>query len=268
MRPHVAFLGLGEAGYAIASQLCENAHVTGFDPAWPTVPPGRPVRFTVTGGAAEAVAGAQLVIGLTAAADAPAALRSALGHTAPGAVYLDLATGSPELKREMAAAATAHRVTFADGVLMAPVLRLGMRTPILVSGPGAARAAGLLAGCGMDVTCLGGTVGEAAARKLLRSVVVKGLTALMVESLRTARAHGLEQWCYDHLVETLTELDGDVIRRLLDGTVRHSVRRVAEMEAAAEMVEASGETAAMTLATAQVLKSVPGRGVPLPEETP
>jgi 3-hydroxyisobutyrate dehydrogenase-like beta-hydroxyacid dehydrogenase len=261
MKPHVAFLGLGEAGYAIASGLSGHAHVTGFDPAWTD----RPAGFTVTGSAAEAAAGAHLVIGLTAAVDAPAALRSALGHTAPDAVYLDLATAIPDLKRELAAAAAAHGLTFAEGVLMAPVLGLGMRTPVLVSGPRAGRAAELLAGCGMDVTSLGGKVGEAAARKLLRSIVVKGLTALMVESLRVAQAQGLEQWCYDHLVDTLTELDGDIVRRLLDGTVRHSVRRVAEMEAAAEMAESSGETAAMTLATAQVLRSVPDRGVPRPE---
>ncbi|GAA0820154.1 DUF1932 domain-containing protein [Streptosporangium amethystogenes subsp. fukuiense] len=78
-------------------------------------------------------------------------------------------------------------------------------------------------------------LGEAAARKLLRSIVVKGLTALMVESLRVAESQGLGRWCYDHLVDTLTGLDGAVVRGLLDGTVAHSVRRVAEMEAAASM---------------------------------
>jgi 3-hydroxyisobutyrate dehydrogenase-like beta-hydroxyacid dehydrogenase len=260
VKPHVAFLGLGEAGHAIASDLCAYAPVTGFDPAWTE----RPVGYTVTAKAAEAVAGADLVIGLTTAADAPGALESALGHAAPGAVYLDLATASPALKRDMAATAAARGLTFAAGVLMAPVLRLGMRTPVLVSGPGAGRAAELLSACGMNVTSLAGDVGEAAARKLLRSIVVKGLTGLLVESLRTAEAQGLDEWCYEHLVATLTELDGDVVRRLLDGTVRHSVRRVAEMEAAAEMIESSGEPAAMTRATVEMLRSVPGRGVPRP----
>jgi len=260
VRPRVAFLGLGEAGYAIASGLSAHAHVTGFDPAWTD----RPVEFTVSGSAAEAVSGADVVIALTAAADAPGALESVLGKTADTAIYLDLSTSSPDLKRALAATATAHGLTFAEGVLMAPVLRLLVRTPVLTAGPGAARAAELLLACGMDIRSLGERVGEAAARKLLRSIVVKGLTALMVESLRAAESQGLERWCYDHLADTLTELDGDVIRKLLDGTVRHSVRRVAEMEAAAQMVTSAGEPAAMTLAVVEVLKSVPGRGVPLP----
>ncbi|WP_406315771.1 DUF1932 domain-containing protein [Streptosporangium sp. NBC_01639] len=258
MKPRVALLGLGEAGYAIASGLSTHAHVTGFDPAWTD----RPAGFTVLGSAAEAVAGAEVVIALTAAADAPGALASALGNTADGAVYLDLSTASPDLKRDLAATATAHGLTFAEGVLMAPVLRLLVKTPVLAAGPGAGRAAALLSACGMDITPLGGEVGEAAARKLLRSIVVKGLTALMVESLRVAETQGLGEWCYDHLVDTLTEVDGDVIRKLLDGTVRHSARRVAEMEAAASMAGTAGESAAMTRATVEVLRSVPGRGVP------
>lgn len=258
MKPRVAFLGLGEAGHAIASGLSAHAHVTGFDPAWT----GGPAGFTVSASAAEAVSGADVIIALTAAADAPGALESVLARTADTAIYLDLSTASPDLKRALAATATAHGLTFAEGVLMAPVLRLLARTPVLAAGPGAARAAELLSACGMDILSLGEQVGEAAARKLLRSIVVKGLTALMVESLRVAESQGLERWCYDHLVDTLTELDGDVVRRLLDGTVAHSVRRVAEMEAAASMARAAGQSAAMTLATAEVLKSVPGQGVP------
>jgi 3-hydroxyisobutyrate dehydrogenase-like beta-hydroxyacid dehydrogenase len=264
MRPHIALLGLGEAGYAVASGLTGRARVTGFDPAWTE----RPAGFTVLGSAAGAVAGAQVVLALTAAADAPGALASALGHTAPGAVYLDLSTSSPDLKRELAATAAAHGLTFAEGVLMAPVLRLLERTPVLTAGPGAGRAAEALNRCGMDVTPLGGEVGEAAARKLLRSIVVKGLTALMVESLRAAENQGLGRWCHDHLIDTLTELDGDQVRRLLDGTEQHSVRRVAEMEAAVRMVRSAGEQAAMTEATVRVLRTVPGRGVPRPETTP
>lgn len=258
MKPHVALLGLGEAGYAIAPGLSAHAHVTGFDPAWTE----RAVDFTVTETPAEAVAGAQVIVALTAAVDAPGALKSALGHTADGAIYLDLSTGSPDLKRDLAETATAHGLTFAEGVLMAPVLRLLVRTPVLAAGPGAGRAAELLSACGMDITSLGGKVGEAAARKLLRSIVVKGLTALMLESLRVAETQELGEWCYDHLVDTLTELDGDVIRKLLDGTALHSVRRVAEMEAAAQMARSAGEPATMTQATAEVLKSVSGRGVP------
>jgi 3-hydroxyisobutyrate dehydrogenase-like beta-hydroxyacid dehydrogenase len=145
---------------------------------------------------------------------------------------------------------------------MAPVLRLREKTPVLVAGPGAVRAAGLLNACGMAVTPVGEQAGDAAARKLLRSIVVKGLTALMIESLRVAETHGLRDWCHDHVVETLTELDADTIEGLLAGTALHSVRRVAEMEAAVQMARSAGEDGAMAQATAEVLRSVSARGLP------
>ncbi|GAA3207988.1 DUF1932 domain-containing protein [Actinocorallia longicatena] len=258
MRPHVALLGLGEAGHAIAAGLAGHVRVTGFDPLWD----GRPAGFTTTATPAAAAAGAGVVIALTAAADAPGALESALGHTADGALYLDWSTGGPGLKRDLAGTAAAHGLLFAEGVLMAPVLRLLLRTPVLVAGPAAAPAADLLTGCGMDVTALDGPVGEAAARKLLRSIVVKGLTALLVESLRVAEAEGLGAWCHDHVVGALADLDAATVARLLDGTAAHSVRRVAEMEAATAMARSAGEPGTMAAATAEVLRSVSARGLP------
>jgi 3-hydroxyisobutyrate dehydrogenase-like beta-hydroxyacid dehydrogenase len=259
----VAVLGLGEAGRAFAAGLAARATVIGFDPAIPAEPrAARKPPYSVAGAAADAVSGADLVIALTTAAHAASALASALGHAAEGAVYADLSTSSPAVKRELAEQAAGVGLAFADGAVMAPVPRHGIATPLLASGPGAGRFAELAAPLGMNIEVIGPDPGAAAARKLLRSLFMKGLTAVLIESLRAAEKAGLTDWFWPHVTEALTDADAALARRLVDGTGAHSARRVHEMEAAAHMVEDFGERPTMAYATLDVLTSVAERGVP------
>lgn len=254
----VAVLGLGEAGRVLADGLGETARVSGFDPV---VAP-QSARYATASSAAEAVADAGVIFALTAAPDAVSALGSVLGSARPGAVYVDFSSSSPHLKADLARTASEHGISFVDAVLMAPVTLAGLATPVLASGPGADRLADELAPHGMVIESLGGEAGAAATRKLLRSIVVKGVTALMVESLRTAEAYDQLDWFSEHVTETLTGLTPAVLGRLLDGTMQHSGRRVHEMQAAVEMVEGEGLSAAMTRGTVETLMSVGAVGIP------
>lgn len=258
--PRIAILGLGEAGSMFADELAAHAQVTGFDPAW--MP--RPTSFQVADSAADAVRDADVVLALTAGPDAAGALDSVVGHARAGAVYADLSSSSPGLKSELAHTAEKAGLVFSDTVLLAPVLRARLATPVLAAGAGAARLQSLLSALGMNITVVGAdaVAGDAAARKLLRSIVVKGLTALMVESLRAAEDRGQLEWFSEHLVETLSDLTPEVVSRLLDGTLTHSVRRIHEMAAAVDMIEAGGGDATMTRATHDVLTTIDALGIP------
>jgi 3-hydroxyisobutyrate dehydrogenase-like beta-hydroxyacid dehydrogenase len=257
--PVIGILGLGEAGSAFAADLGERTRVTGYDPLWSGTPQG----FRVAANAAEAVADADLILALTAAPDAAGALDSVLGQAPHGTLYADLSSSSPVLKAQLADTAAASGYLFADAVLLAPVLRARSATPMMASGPGAAAFAAMLSPLGAEITALGERAGEAAAHKLLRSIVVKGLTALLVESLHAAEDQGLLEWFSDHIVTTLSELDADSVAKLLVGTLSHSARRVHEMEATVEMIEAAGGDATMTRATVGVLTSVSAEtGIP------
>jgi 3-hydroxyisobutyrate dehydrogenase-like beta-hydroxyacid dehydrogenase len=89
---------------------------------------------------------------------------------------------------------------------------------------------------GARVTVLDGPAGEAATRKLLRSVFFKGMAASVVEALYAARAAGLEDWMRAHIAEELTAADAAFAERLETGSHRHAARRAEEMRAAAELL--------------------------------
>lgn len=249
----VCVFGLGEAGSIIAGELAAiGVEVHGYDPADVATPAGVSRRDDPRA----AAEGADLVLGITAAADATTALTQALDVIPHGAVYADLATASAGLKRRLAAIAVGAGLGFADVALMSPVPDTGLRTPALASGPSAGAFIATMAPLGMPVEHAGDESGVAATRKLLRSVVMKGLTALVIESMRAAEAAGLVHETWDNIVSQLSAADEALVRRLVSGTGRHAARRVHEMEATAELLSELGVEPTMTSATAAHLRRV------------
>lgn len=255
----VCVFGLGEAGSRFAGELAvEGVSVAGYDPATVPTPPG--VRRCDT--ASEAAEGAELVMALTAAADAPGALAQALGDIPPTALYADLSTASAGLKRTLAATASAAGIGFADVALMAVVPGNGLRTPALVSGDGADRYVDMLSPFGVRIESVGPEAGEAATRKLLRSVFMKGLAAVVIEAMRAAEAAGRSDWLWENLVEEITAAGGPLLARLVQGTETHALRRLHEMEASQALLEELGVTPLMTSGTVASLRDVLTCGIP------
>jgi 3-hydroxyisobutyrate dehydrogenase-like beta-hydroxyacid dehydrogenase len=256
--PVLALLGLGEAGRTFAVHLAGSATVSGWDPVDSPDLPG----VTAADSATACVEGADAVLAFTPAEHCDEALESVAAALPPTTVYADFATTAPDHKRRLAARAETSRLRFVDAAIMAPVRRGADRAPVLLAGDAATELAGLLSSCGLDVEVVDGPPGSASAHKLLRSLLVKGLTAVMIESLRAAEREQLLDWFADHLVESLTALDAATLSSFLNGTLTHSVRRVEEMEAAATMVEEAGGSAPIARAVADVLRSVPAEGIP------
>jgi 3-hydroxyisobutyrate dehydrogenase-like beta-hydroxyacid dehydrogenase len=223
----IALLGVGEAGGAIAADLvAAGVEVRAWDPA----PRVEVAGLELAASAADAVAGAEVVLSVNTASAALEAARGAAPGLAPGAVYADANTAAPRLKRELADVVP----LFADVALISTVPGRGVRTPALASGEGAETFARVLRPLGMPVEVVDGGPGSAAARKLLRSVFMKGLAAALVESLRAGEAAGCEEWLRGDLDATLGEA---LVTRLVEGSSKHAVRRVAEMAAAEELLE-------------------------------
>jgi 3-hydroxyisobutyrate dehydrogenase-like beta-hydroxyacid dehydrogenase len=189
-------------------------------------------------------------------------LESVLGALGDGTLYADLSTGSPSLKEELAAMTAGRGPQFADVALMAPVPGRGLGTPALVSGDGARRFANWVNTRGGAIEVVGDRAGEAATRKLLRSVVMKGLAALLIESMEGAGRAGKGDWLWGHLVDELTSLDSGMLRRLLLETAPHARRRLDEMTAARELLLDLGSPAVMTSATIAHLERLVAEGMP------
>ena len=248
----VAVLGLGEAGARIAADLVTaGCTVRAWDPA------RQPAGLPNAASDRDAAGGADVVLSLTTAAHALEAARRVAGDLAHGAVYADLNTSTPQLKRDLAAALP---VPFADVALIGAVPSLGLRIPALASGTGAERFAELFRPLGMPVEVVGELPGAAAGMKLLRSVFMKGLAAIAIESLAAARAAGVE----DRVRADITGVIGEpLLERLLSGTQEHAARRVDEMEATAAYVAELGVEPRMTMSARAWLAQIRDAGLPL-----
>ena len=257
---HIGLFGLGEAGSLIAADLvAAGARVTAYDPADVSTPDGV-IRCKTP---SPAVADADVVIGLTAAADARDALEQALDDIPQNALYADFSTSAASLKRELAAIAEARHLDFVDVALLAVVPGNGLRTKALASGKGADRFRGIFRQLGMPVDALGGQAGDAATRKLLRSVFMKGLAAVMIEALQAAEKADLADWLWDNLTTEIALADENLVRRLVAGTVPHAQRRLHEMEASVQLLQDLGVEPLMTRGTVENLRRVLKKGLPL-----
>ena len=167
----------------------------------------------------------------------------------PSAIYADMNTASPEEKKRLAGRAAGRGIAFADVAILAPVPRARADTALMVSGAGAERAVAIFASYGMPATFAGGQAGTAAGMKLLRSVFMKGLAALAVESVEAADAVGARDWVLAQMASELGPDGHALIEHLLAGTTRHAVRREAEMRAVQAYLDLLGAAHPMTDAT-------------------
>jgi 3-hydroxyisobutyrate dehydrogenase-like beta-hydroxyacid dehydrogenase len=245
----VALLGLGEAGGHFARDLrAAGVTVSGYDPLPETGPDAA--------SAAEAASGAELVLSANSAADALDAARSVLEVIGSGCVYADVNTASPALKRELASVVASTGAAFADVALMSPVPGHGIRTPALASGDGARRFASLMEPFGMPVEIAGDEPGAAAERKLLRSVVWKGLAAVILEATAAGDAAGKSSWMRSEILSVLREADEEIVERMLSGSRTHARRRVHEMETVGEMLRSLGVEPRMSDGSAAWLRAL------------
>lgn len=256
----VTIFGLGEAGSLIATDLsAAGIVVRGYDPADVETPAGVE-RFADPEAAAR---GTEAVLGITASFDALGALQQALDAMEDGTLYADLSTGAAGLKLELASLAASRGVEFADVALMSTVPGKGLKVPALTSGPGADRFVSYLAPLGMPVSTVSSRPGDAATRKLLRSVMMKGLAGVVVEAMRAGEKAGCADWLWQNLADQITAADGALLSRLVKGTGIHSLRRRHEMEAAQALLEELGVDPVMTRATVENLRRIPEDGMPI-----
>ncbi len=254
----IAVLGLGEAGGRLAADLAAaGAEVRGYDPMAAAGPAG----VARMPDAEAAVSGCNVVLSVNSAAVARDAAISARPALRSDAVFADLNTGSPALKRELAS--LVGDTAFADVALLGPVPDRGLRTPALASGTGARSFADALGPLGMPVEVVSIDAGDAAARKLLRSVFMKGLAASAIESLDAAAAAGEAEWLE---VEIAAVIGAELLQRLVEGSRVHAARRIDEMEAASELLVELGVEPSIAAASAAVLARLaagPGEAAPL-----
>jgi 3-hydroxyisobutyrate dehydrogenase-like beta-hydroxyacid dehydrogenase len=201
----------------------------------------------------EAVHGADLVISGVTASSAADVAGSAAPFLRGGQIYLDLNSVSPDTKLSIARTLSESRGPFVEAAVMAPVSPQRLKVPMLLGGPDAAMAAERLLAIGMNVKAISDRIGVASAIKMCRSIIIKGLEAITVESMFTARRYGAEKEVLESLAATYPDMGwtGALPDYLISRVAEHGKRRAAEMREAAQAVADAGLEPLTALATAQ-----------------
>ncbi len=254
----IALIGFGEVGQTLAPDLIKaGAHVSAFDLlfATPDSAPARaaksiPVRKALSH--EDAVNDAELVIvAVTAAADLDAAKQVA-PHLANDAFYLDVNSVSPGMKQACAAHVEASRGRYVEAAVMTPINPKGVGSYMLLGGPHAAAFIEHARPLGFIGEVFSDRIGQASATKMCRSVVIKGMEALLSESMLAARAYGVEKTVLNSLSDLLPVGDWDrVARYMISRALEHGQRRAEEMREAAKTVAEVGVMPLMAMATAE-----------------
>lgn len=249
----ISILGLGEAGSHFANDLATmGVSVRGYDPA-----PKRDLHPTIWLAAsnAEAAHGADIILSVNLSAVAETVATEVLPALRPGQLYAEMNTASPDTKRAVANIVSPSDALVVDVAIMAPVPPKGIQTPFLVSGPGAASFAEKLLPLGLDIDVLSNEMGEAATRKLLRSIVYKGVAAIIGEAIAAGQAFGLEPYIHDQIRSVIGGNDA-LIGRFLEGSKTHALRRSHELEAVVQMLTARDVEPVMSRATLTSLENL------------
>jgi 3-hydroxyisobutyrate dehydrogenase-like beta-hydroxyacid dehydrogenase len=259
----IAFIGFGEAARAFLegwrTQPGFSARVAAYDIK--TDSPDSDVRAAkradyaranVMGAssAPEAVAGADVVFSVVTADQAHEAAMAALPGLAKGALFLDCDSCAPQTKERTAIEVDAAGSRYVDVAVMAPVHPRLHRTPLLISGPHAKDAATALAALDMSAAIHDGPVGSSSAIKMIRSIMMKGLEALVCECVLAGRKAGVIETVLDSLDDTYPGFDWKKRSAyMLERVMTHGVRRAAEMREVTLTVDLLGLDGAMSRAS-------------------
>ncbi len=182
-----------------------------------------------------------LIISAVTASNTLAVAQEAAKHIKPGTLFLDLNSASPGTKQQCAALIDATGAFYVEAGVMTSVPPYGIKVPMLLGGKKSASLAETLAAWGMDAKSVSDDLGVASAIKMSRSIMIKGLEALVIECYTNARKYGVEDSVLPTLAETFPQIDWPKQGAyFFSRVVQHGKRRAEEMREAANTVKEGG----------------------------
>jgi 3-hydroxyisobutyrate dehydrogenase-like beta-hydroxyacid dehydrogenase len=244
---HVALIGYGEVGRILAEDLrARGTSVAAFD--LKLADSGASMRshaqqhgVRLADSHAAAVRDAELVISAVTASQALAVAHACAAGVARGAFFLDFNSASPGAKIEAAGIVNAAGGRYVEGAVMTSVPPHRVRVPLLLGGPEAAALEPTLNALGFAARVHSTELGVASATKMCRSVMIKGLEAMVIEAFTTARRYGVEDAVLASLKETFPGIDWEKQGAyLFQRVIEHGRRRSEEVREVAVTVREAG----------------------------
>lgn len=244
----IAFIGYGEVGRILAEDLAPQGHALCMHDLLLVGGAGHAMRQHASGLGvavapthAEAVQGAELVVSAVTASQAVPVAQACAPALAKGAFFLDFNSASPGAKIRAAGLVNAASGRYVEGAVMTSVPPYRIKVPLLLGGPDAAALAPVLNAIGFAAQVASAKLGVASATKMCRSVMIKGLEAMVIESFTTARHYGVEDAVLASLKETFPGIDWEKQGAyFFQRVIEHGRRRSEEVREVAETVREAG----------------------------
>ena len=244
----IALIGYGEVGRILAEDLRAQDQVVvacdikfGTEAGAPLVEHAQRHGVELTASHAKAVRGAELVISAVTASQTGAVAQVCSAAIGNGVFFLDFNSASPGAKAEAAAHIHAVGARYVEGAVMTYISGHRIQVPLLLGGPHAAALLPLIKPLGFAPTVVSDRLGVASATKLCRSVMIKGLEVMLIESLTAARHYGVEDAVLASLQETFPGVDWQrQATHAFQRVIEHGRRRGEEMQEAARTVRDAG----------------------------
>jgi 3-hydroxyisobutyrate dehydrogenase-like beta-hydroxyacid dehydrogenase len=254
-KPRLCFIGFGEAGQAIASGLREAGveHIAAWDILFPTDKggglreAGEAIGARLAVSAADAVVNSDIIVSAVTAGSSLDAARSVAPHLSGSPYFLDVNSVSPGRKRE-SAQILGGAARYVDVAILAPIHPKRHQTALLVAGPHAPAVMPLLIDeLDMRGAIASDEIGAAAALKMIRGVMIKGIEALTAECFIAAQRAGIAPEVAASLKNNYPTLDWQkVIDYNFERMASHGIRRAEEMEQVAVTLREFGVAPLMT----------------------
>jgi 3-hydroxyisobutyrate dehydrogenase-like beta-hydroxyacid dehydrogenase len=278
----IAMVGFGEAGSILGAELAAiGCEVVTYDilldmaeSRTPMLEKARRVSVRTADSLKVAVQDADLVISAVTAASSAQVASGAAKVLRAGQIFLDINSCSPATKRSNARSVQSSGADYVEAAVMAPVPPQRLKVPMLLGGNRAVEVAPALTALGMNATAIAAEIGVASAVKMCRSVVIKGLEALAVESMLAARRFGAERQVLESLQGTFPQMgwQDELPDYLISRVAEHGRRRAAEMREVAHTLQDVGMEPTMALATAarqdQLIDAMAAQGLAYPRGEP
>ena len=252
----IGFVGFGEAGFHLAKGLrgAGVAEIFAFDIHANTAGRGEKIRQRASESGVNLLASNQQLVGnsevifstVTANQTMEAAQQNAPYLTVQH-IYADLNSISPNLKKTIGGLIETHRAAFVEIAIMSPVPPHGHRVPMFLGGIHAPKFVELLSPLGMNLEIISEEIGAASATKMCRSIIVKGMEALLLECVLGAVPYGVDERVFATLEETMPGMNWKKMASYMVGRVlEHGERRARELEEVAVTLREIGVDPIMT----------------------
>ena len=246
---NVGLIGYGEVGRILAEDLRrQDVQVIAYDIKLRSGQAGGALRdhaaqhgVALTASHAELAGQADFIVSAVTASQAVPVAQACAPAVRKGAWFLDFNSASPGAKRRAAELIDGKGGNFIEGAVMTSVPPKRIKVPLLLGGATAEALAPMLVELGFDAKVASVELGVASAVKMCRSVMIKGLEAMVIEAYTTARAYGVEDAVLASLQETFPGIDWEKQGAyFFQRVIEHGRRRSEEVREVAQTVREIG----------------------------